>query len=148
MKSLAITSTIVLMIATVLAMMFFLSSHAEPVKAAGFQSTNIGAVATTSANFLVTTSSRVLATTSNSVGTGFTRVYATICNPNANPVALNLDGDKAANSVTGNVTTWIASAAGYNVCYEIRDVNQYLGSITASSTSETATRISVKDYVQ
>jgi len=119
----------------------------QSVRASGVSATPIG-VATTSAAFSVTTSSRVLATTTNTVGTGYTRVYATICNPNANPVALNLDGDKAANAVTGQLTIWIGAAAGYNTCYEVTDRNQYSGSITASSTNQTATGITVKDYVQ
>ena len=46
------------------------------------------------------------------------------------------------------MTTWIAAAAGYNACYEVTDRNQYSGSITASSTNQTATAITVKDYVQ
>jgi len=149
MKSIATTSIAVLGLAVVLTLVYFSAyNRATPAKASAYTATNIGSTATTSANFLVTTSTRVLATTTNTVGTGYTRVFATICNPNANPVALNFDNDKAANAVSGNVTTWIAASAGYSTCYEIRDYNQYVGSVTASSSSETATRISVKDYVQ
>jgi len=109
---------------------------------------NVISTATTSARFSVTSSTRVLASTTSVLGTSYTRVYASICNANANPVALNLDGDKAANAANGNITVWIAAAAGYDVCYEITDRNAYSGSITASSTDNTATAITVKDYVQ
>lgn len=104
--------------------------------------------ATTTARTAITTSARIMATTTNTVGTGYTRVYAVICNPNSNPVYLNLDGDKPADLIGGSVTTVIAAAAGYNVCYEITDRNQYSGSVTASSTGETSTAITVKQYVQ
>lgn len=119
--------------------------------AVGSQATVIG-TATTSASVAVTTSTRVLATTTNPLGqpgvTSFTRVYASICNPSSVPVALNLDGDKLANLSTGNATTLIAAAAGYNVCYEVTDYNQYSGSITASSTTQASVNVLVKDYVQ
>lgn len=106
-------------------------------------------VATTSSAISVTTSARVLATTSNALGNGtsYTRVHATICNNGSNPVALNLDGDKPANFPSGRVTAWIAAAAGYDACYTIGEDNLYQGSITASSTNQTATIITVKDYV-
>lgn len=112
--------------------------------------TNIGSVATTSSRTSVTTSARILSTTTNATdpSNSYVRVYASICNPNANPVFLNLDGDKVTNSSTGGFTTVIAAAAGYSACYEITDRNQYLGSITASSTNQTATVISAKEYVQ
>lgn len=113
---------------------------------------NITTTATTSATFSVTTSSRILSTTTNPTGTpGVTsniRVYATICTNGANPVALNLNGDKDANVVTGRVTTFIAAAAGYNACYEITDVNLYQGSVKASSTNETASQVFVQEFVQ
>lgn len=109
-------------------------------------------IATTTASFAVTSSARVLATTTNPVGypgiTSFTRVYATICNANANPVALLMDRDEQANLSTGKVTVWIAAAAGYNACYEITDRNLYQGSVQASSTNQTSTTITVADYVQ
>lgn len=108
--------------------------------------------ATTTAATSITTSARIMATTTNPTGnpgtTSFTRVYAVICNPNTNPVWLNLDNDKAANLTSGNVTTVIAAAAGYDACFEITDRNLYQGSVTASSTAETATTITVKQYVQ
>lgn len=91
-----------------------------------------------------------MATTTNPLGipgtTSFKRAYAVVCNPNANPVYLNLDSDKPA-SVT-QTTAVIAAAAGYSACFELTDTKmQYFGSITASSTNETATVISVKEYV-
>lgn len=107
-------------------------------------------VATTSTSVAVTTSVRILATTTNplaSPGIGsFTRAYTVICNPNANPVYLNFDADKQAN--TSNVTAIIAAAAGYNACFQLTDAQMiYNGSIQASSTNQTSTTISVKDYV-
>lgn len=125
------------------------ASKAEPAKASTvFAGPTIGQVATTSAAFSVTTSARVLATTTNPLDpiNSYLRVYATICTTSSNPVALNLDGDKAANA-NGAVTAWIAAAAGYNACYQVDDRNPYMGSITASSTNQTATVITVKDYV-
>lgn len=133
-----------LTVAALLALVFITPN---PVRASIVGSTPIG-TATTSAAFSVTTSARVLATTTSTVAPSYTRIYATICNPNTNPVALNLDGDKAASGPLGNVTAYIAAAAGYQACYEITDRNQYSGSVTASSTNQTATAITVKDYVQ
>ena len=111
--------------------------------------TSIG-VATSSVATSVTTSTRVAATTTNALGNGtsYTRVYATICTQSTNPVAINLDEDKLANGTTGKVTAWIGVAAGYNSCYEITDRNQYNGAITASSTSQAAALVTVKEYVQ
>lgn len=116
----------------------------QPARANAYTGTVLSS-ATTTASFAVTTSARVLATTTNALG-GYTRVYASICNANSNPVYLNLDGDKAAG--VGAVTTIIAAAAGYSACYEITDRNLYQGSITASSSNQTSTSINVKDYVQ
>lgn len=140
----AVASALVIAIAAAAFLTLF---PPQPVQASGVSATPIG-VATTSAAFAVTTSARVLATTTNTVGTGYTRVYATVCNANANPVALNMDGDKLANAPGGAITVWIAAAAGYQACYEITDRNQYSGSITASSTNQTSTTVTVKDYVQ
>lgn len=113
-------------------------------------SATVISAATTTTSVSVTSSTRVLATTTNLVNvdgaTSYTRVYATICNPNANPVYINLDRDRAA--AIGAVTYIIAAAAGYDACFEITDRNLYSGSITASSTNQTATVINVKDYVQ
>lgn len=105
--------------------------------------------ATTSSAISITTSARALATTTNPTdpANSYIRVFASICNANANPVALNLDADKPANGPSGRVTVWIAAAAGYDACYEITARNPYQGSITASSTNGTATIITVKDYV-
>lgn len=107
---------------------------------------NLGS-ATTSAAFAVTTSTRVAATTTSTTGTSYQRVYAVICNGNANPVAINMNSDVRTNSSTGAMTTWIAAAAGYNACFEITDRNGYNGSITASSTNQTSTTITVQEYV-
>lgn len=117
------------------------------VEAVGGQATYIG-VATTSTAVAVTSSTRVLATTTNALGNGtsYTRMYATVCNTSSNPVYLRLDGDKRASSASA--TAVIAAAAGYDVCYQIRDYNQYSGSIQASSTNETSTSVLVTDYVQ
>lgn len=143
LRNLAITFVLVAIAAVVLA------SELRPGVALGnvVTATNIGN-ATTTTSVAVTSSTRILATTTNTVGTGYTRVYATICNPNANPVAILLNRDIAASAPSGRVTTWIAAAAGYNACYEITDRNAYHGSITASSTNQTSTTVYVSDYVQ
>lgn len=141
-SSLILIAPIIVVLIAVMFFMGFREAEAGPV------ANTIGSVATTTTAVSITTSARIMATTTNTVGTGFNRVYAVVCNPNANPVWLNLDGDKLANSLTGNVTTVIAAAAGYDACFEIDDSNAYHGSITASSTNQTATVITVKEYVQ
>lgn len=127
----------------------FIAFAPVPAQAIGPSDTTIGAATTTAATS-ITTSARIMATTTNPTdpANSYLRVYAVVCNANANPVWLNLDNDKAANSSTGNVTTVIAAAAGYNACYEITGKNLYNGSVTASSTNQTATTITVKQYVQ
>jgi hypothetical protein len=103
-------------------------------------------VATTSTAISVTTSARVLATTTSIIAPSYTRVYATVCNPSSNPVAISINGDRAVTNTSK--TFWIGAAAGYEVCYEIvYNKNPYMGSITASSTNETATLVYVTDYV-
>ena len=128
---------------------FAVVSVTPKVEAVGPMATSIG-VATSSVATSVTTSTRIAATTTNALGDGtsYTRVYATICTQSTNPVAINLDQDKLANGTTGKVTAWIGVAAGYNSCYEITDRNQYSGAITASSTSQAAALVTVKEYVQ
>lgn len=144
-------SNIAVLIATALtiALMGYVFEGAHPVQASAYTATAIQ-TATTSAATAVTTSTRLIATTTNPVDptNSYTRVYATICNPNANPVAINLNGDVAANLPTGQVTTVIAAAAGYNTCFEITDRNQYSGSVTASSTNQTSTTVTVQQFVQ
>ena len=146
---LALTTSVSFLLLAVAALLFAGSFSVKPVEASAFTATNIGAVATTTAATSITTSARIMATTTNPLDgeNSYTRVYAVICNANANPVWINMDGDKAANLPTGNVTTVIAAAAGYNACFEIKDYNQYSGSVTASSTNQTATTITVKQYV-
>lgn len=144
MKTISEKTFYVVVIAVLLIAAGLVMFQARPVRANVYTGTVLS-TATTSASFSVTNSARVLATTSPN-DNGYTRVYATICNPNANPVFLNLDGDKPAG--VGKVTTVIAAAAGYDACYEITDRNMYQGSVTASSTNQTATVIDVKDYVQ
>lgn len=127
---------------------FFLSmGQAEYASANAANATNIG-TATSSAAVAVTSSQRILATTTNARGNGtsYTRVFASICNPSSTVVYLNLDGDKAAS--LSSFTVAIAAAAGYDACYEITDRNAYQGSITASSTNQTAVTVYAKDYVQ
>lgn len=129
--------------------MAYVFEGARPALASPYTANTI-ATATTTNSSAITTSARILATTTNPLGTpgttSFIRVYATICNPNANPVYLALRGDQAA--TTTNATYIIAAAAGYSACYEITDRNQYSGSITASSTNETSTRIFYTEYTQ
>lgn len=95
--------------------------------------------ATTTASNAVTVSEQVMATS-----TGYTRVYASVCNPNANPVYLRMDADKAASASAATVV--IAAAAGYNACYEITDRNLYQGAVQASSTNQTSTTLTIHDY--
>lgn len=139
--SLSVAVIALLMLATIVAII------QQPMRTSGSTISQGPAlqVATTSTSFSVTTSVRVLATTTTTGVPSYTRIYATICNPNANPVYLNMDGDKAASS--GKATAVIAAAAGYNVCFEVNDRNPYNGSIQASSTNQTATTISVEDFV-
>lgn len=128
---------------------FFFAERPDLAGANSYTATNIG-TATTSSAVSVTSSVRLLATTTNALGNGtsYTRVFASICNPSTTLVYVNLDRDKVASLASGNFTTVIAAAAGYSACYEITDRNLYQGSITASSTNQTATTIYVKDYVQ
>lgn len=112
-----------------------------------YTQTNLGS-ATSSAAFAITASARIIATSTSLTGTSYTRVFASICNPNANPVVINMNSDKAADRNSGQVTTVIAAAAGYNACYEITDRNASSGSVTASSTNETSTTITVQQFVQ
>lgn len=135
--------------AIVLALGFLLIERPSQAQAANANSNQIG-VATTSALFSVTTSTRILATTTNPTDptNSYIRTYASICTNGSNPIAINIDGDKAANLPTGKLTTFIAAAAGYNACFEITDRNLYQGSVTASSTNQTASNVFVKDYVQ
>lgn len=86
--------------------------------------------ATSTATSAITTSTRLLATTTGEGG--YTRIFASICNPNATPVAISLNADAPA--TYANATVFIAAAAGYDACYEINDRNPYNGSVTASST--------------
>lgn len=104
-------------------------------------------VATTSTAVAVTSSTRLVAsTTAPGAITQYTRGYLSICNPNANPVYILLDGDKPASAT--KATAVIAAAAGYNVCYELTDAKMiYNGSVTASSTNQTSTTVTVADYV-
>lgn len=113
----------------------------KPAEGAGFATTNIGYVATTSSATLVTTSARILATTTVA-GAGYIRTFASICNAGSVTVYIRMDGDKATNINTGGA---IPIAAG--ACYEISDRNSYFGSVTASSTNETSARVLVQEYV-
>lgn len=99
-------------------------------------------VATTSAVVSVTTSTRILATTTNPLGNGFTRSYANICNTSATkPIVISMNSDKPANaSVNGGY--WINA----NSCYEITDKMLYQGSVTASSSDQSAVQVLVQDY--
>lgn len=118
------------------------------VLGSSFPSAPALSVATTTKSQAITSSARVLATTTNITDptNSYRRAYTSICNPNANPVFINLDADKAAS--LSAATYVIAAAAGYNACFELTsDVGEYNGSITASSTNQTSTTITVKEYV-
>lgn len=130
--------------------MFALISS-QSVKASPSFLSNILSTATSSTAYSVTSTAnvRILATTTNPVGTpGVTsniRVWASICNPSATIVALNMNADKP---VTASSTTvFIGAAAGYSVCYEITDRNLYQGSVQASSTAGTVS-VFTTSYVQ
>lgn len=138
----------ILLLCTILVAIVFFSRE-ESAQAAGFQITNIGSVASSSQAVSVSgVSTRLVASTTNPTDAtnAYVRIYAAICNANATPVAINLNGDKAANAATGQVTGWIAAAAGYNACFELDDQKQYLGSITASS-SAGAVSVTVQQFV-
>ena len=96
-----------------------------------YESTRFSVASTTGA-VSVTTSTRVLATTT----AGTIRAYAKICNDSAQKLYFNMDQDKKASLLAG---TPVAA----NTCFEITGVNLYQGSITASSTNETASSVSV-----
>ena len=124
---------------------YFLVSGQQQARASYFNGTVISAATTTAATSL-TTSTRVLATTTNTLGTGYTRVYASICNPSATIVALGMNQDKPLTATT-QATVFIGAAAGYSVCYEITDRNMYSGSVVASSTVG-AVNVFATEYVQ
>lgn len=147
MKTITINATsVIVVLALILGAYAFLQSTPK-AEAVGPLSTNIG-LATTTTSVAVTSSTRILATTTNALGNGtsYTRKFATICNPSTTVVYLLMNGDKPASLTAANVA--IAAAAGYNACYEIKDYNQYNGSVTASSTNQTSTNLIVTDYVQ
>ena len=81
--------------------------------------------ATTSTSYSINGigSTRVLATTTNPLdpANSYTRVWASLCNPNATLVYINLNNDKPVNA--SSTTAVIGAAAGYNACYEITDRN-------------------------
>lgn len=117
-----------------------------PVFGAGPITTVIGA-ATTSTAINVGGSTRVLATTTNinDPANSYNRVYASICNYTPRPVVLALNNDKQATASSSLAI--IATATGYQSCYEITDRNQYNGSVQASSTAVTS-NVTVVEYVQ
>lgn len=99
--------------------------------------------ATTTSTISVTTSTRILATTTNTIGTGFTRAYANICNTSATKaIVILMNQDKPANAATSG-GVWINA----NSCYEVTDKMLYQGSITASTSDQSAVQVLVNDYV-
>lgn len=98
-----------------------------------FQSSVIVAP-TVNAPVTVTSSTRILATT-----TASTRAWAKICNDSSNKVYINMDKDKAASLSVG-----FPLAA--NTCFDLNSENVYNGSITASSTNESSSSISVTSF--
>src|SRR4051812_17196292 len=92
-----------------IALCVYFAPRAYEAQGSAITATVIGSATTTSA-INVTSSTRVLSTTTNTVGTGYTRTYATICNASSNVVFLLMNNDKQANaSTTGGVP--IAAAA-------------------------------------
>lgn len=108
-------------------------------------SATVLSVATTSTAYSVTGAAniRILATTT---GSGLTRSFASICNPSANIVYLNLNRDRLVSASSSVVM--IGAAAGYQACYEITDRNLYQGSVQASSTTAGPVSVFVTDYVE
>lgn len=149
MKSLSTNTLFGIALMAIVLAVYAISITTPDAHAIGPSDTTIG-VATTSVATSVTTTTRIVATSTNPLDptNSFIRIYATICTQSTNPVAINLDQDKPANGTTGAVTAWIGAAAGYNTCYEITGRNLYNGSITASSTSQAAAIVTVKQYVQ
>ncbi len=138
----------VALIAAALIVFFYAT---QPAHADNANTSSTFTTATSSKSFSVTTSAQIIATTSNWGAPNFgpyRRMYATVCNPNSNPVAINLDQDKPANLATGHMTYLIAAATGYSVCYTITPENLYQGAVEASSTNQTATTVYVSDYQQ
>lgn len=135
---------LILLVAALVIVGAFALDHDHIEAASPAQFVNLGAGATTTGSVAVTTSTRVMATTTSPNGL-YQRVYATICNPNANPVHLSMNNDKPASFT--NTTVVIAAAAGYSACYEITDRNGYNNSIQASSTNQTSTTITWSEYV-
>jgi len=116
----------------------------------GYRDATPISVATTSAAVAVTTSTRILATTTINVADSaniYSRKFATICNPSATLVYVNLDSDKPAWLANGRFTDVIGAAEGYEACMQIHDPS-YQGSVTASSTNQTSVTVYVKEYVQ
>ncbi len=141
---------LVAIVAALIVIGALLMQQPAPAYGVGMLETNIGNVATSSALKAVTgVSSRIAATSTDATNPDGSnlRVWTTICTNSATPVALNLDGDKPASLATGQVTGWIAAAAGYNSCFEIKDHNQYNGSITASSTAGSVS-VTVKQFTR
>lgn len=137
-----------MVVAIILLAASLFSTQAHPAFGSSYPGDPQMSVATTSTAVSITTSARILASTTSLTGTSYTRSYAVICNPTSNPVFLNLDGDKATNANTGKYSHIIAAAAGYEACFDLTGAKmKYSGSITASSTNETATSISVTEYV-
>ncbi len=146
------TKTNILTVVTAFAAFTFLSLlivlYAPRFSSANPYTATVIGVATSSSAISVTTSARLLSTTTSlDAVNSHQRVYTSICNASSSPVWLNLDSDKPANLSTGQVTVGIASAAGYNTCFEITDRNLYQGSITGSSSIQAPTIVTVKDYV-
>ncbi len=126
-----------------------LISGERPVGAVGLGA-NVLRAATTSTAFSINGigSTRVLATTTNPLDptNSYIRVFASICNPSATLVYLNMNQDKPITASSSVVL--IGAAAGYSVCYEISDRNLYQGSVQASSTAVASVTVYVTDYVQ
>jgi hypothetical protein len=104
-------------------------------------------VATTSATIAVGASTRVLAsTTVPGAVTSYNRAYATICNVTSNAVFVLLNGDKPASGT--NYTAVIGATSTLPTCFEVTDNRLiYNGSITASSSNQITTNVTVTDYV-
>lgn len=137
--------TAVLIVLALLAWAFMLLNNpAQHVFAGSPAVSPAFGVASSSAAVSVTTSTRLLASSTNPLDPAhsYTRSYAMICNPSATKqILIRMDGDKPADGRTAG-GYWINA----NSCYEMTDKMLYQGSITASSSDQSAVSVLVTDY--
>lgn len=110
----------------------FLARSDENVGGTAFNSAKLYTAAT-SGPMTVTSDVQILATSTR-------RAYAIICNDSSQVVYLGINNDVAVNSNNG---IRLNASGG---CYEINDQNLYAGSVRASSTNETASKLLINSF--